>query len=78
MEALDLEKNPLLNLRIHQPDIDYMYLYAKDPYKAKYQLLISKQEGVGLKDYNKSKAFNEYSNGIHENIEEYNPNKGPK
>ena len=55
-----------------------MYLYAKDPYKAKYQLLISKQEGVGLKDYNKSKAFNEYSNGIHENIEEYNPNKRPK
>ena len=32
--------NALLNLINHQPDIDKIYLYAKDPYEAKYQLLI--------------------------------------
>ena len=37
----------------------------------KYQLLISRHEGVGLKNYNDSKAFFEYANnidGISENI----------
>ena len=29
----------------HQPDIHKIYLYAKDPYEAKYQLLINKREG---------------------------------
>ena len=52
--------NALLNLISYQPDIDKIYLHAKDPYKAKYQLLINKQDGVGLKHYNDSKAFNEY------------------
>ena len=33
--------NALLNLINDQPDIDKMYLYAKDPYEAKYQYLIS-------------------------------------
>ena len=32
----------LLNLINNNPDIDKIYLYAKDPYKAKCQLLISK------------------------------------
>ena len=32
--------NALLNLINHQPDIDKIYLYAKDPYEAKYQLVI--------------------------------------
>ena len=29
--------NLLLNLIENQPDIDEIYLYAKDPYEAKYQ-----------------------------------------
>ena len=29
--------NALLSLINNQPDIDKIYLYAKDPYKAKYQ-----------------------------------------
>ena len=33
----------LLNLVSHQPDIDRICLYAKDPYEAKYQLLINKK-----------------------------------
>ena len=34
--------NSLLNLINQQPDIDEIYLYTKDPYKAKYQFLFSK------------------------------------
>ena len=40
--------NALLNLINNQPDIDKKYLYAKDPYKGKYQYLINKLEKVGL------------------------------
>ena len=36
--------NALLNLIKNQPDIDKIYLYAKDPYDAKYQYLINKRE----------------------------------
>ena len=48
-------------------------LYSKDPYKAKYQLLINKQESTGLKNLNNSKAFIEYLNDMddtYKNIEE--------
>ena len=34
--------NALLNLINNQQDIDKTYLYAKDPYEAKYQYLINK------------------------------------
>ena len=49
-----------------------------NPYEAKYKFLINKQESTGLKHFSDSKAFIEYLNdmdGIHKNIEEYNPNK---
>ena len=39
--------NLLFNLISHQPNIDKIYLYAKDLYEAKYQLLINKQESTG-------------------------------
>ena len=35
--------NTLLNLINNQPDIDKIYLYAKDPYETKYQFLINKR-----------------------------------
>ena len=38
--------NVLLNLIENQPDIDKIYLYAKDLYEAKYQHLIHKREGL--------------------------------
>ena len=34
--------NALLKLINNHPDIDKIYLYAKDPYEAKYQYLIKK------------------------------------
>ena len=41
--------NALLNLINNQPDIDKIYLYARDPYEAKYQFLINKRESTGLR-----------------------------
>ena len=70
--------NALLNLINNQPDIDKIYLYAKDPYEAKYQLLINKRESTGLKHFNDPKAFIEYSNDmqdVYKNIDEYNLGK---
>ena len=66
--------NALLNLINKQPDIDKIYLYAKDPYETKYQFLINRRQSTGLKHFN-PKAFIEYSNNMHDvykNIDEYN------
>ena len=49
--------NALLNLINNQPDIDKIYLYAKDLYETKYQYLISKREKVGLDHFDDPKAF---------------------
>ena len=54
----------IINLIINQPDIDKIYLYAKDPHDAKYQFLINKWESTGLKHFSDSKAFIEYSNDM--------------
>ena len=40
--------NALLNYVNNNPDIDKIYLYAKDPYEPKYQFLINKKESTGL------------------------------
>ena len=71
--------NLLLNLIENQPDIDKIYLYAKDPYESKYQYLINKREGVGINHFNDPKAFIDYSNDMHnvyKNIGKYNLDKG--
>ena len=88
MRTQDLEKKSLPNLISHQSDIDKIYLYAKDLYEANYQLLINKEENLGLKYFNDFKNWIfrhwniylniKYSNDMHDiykNIEEYNPNK---
>ena len=40
--------NSLFDLINHQASIDEIYLYAKDPYEAKYQFLINKGEIAGF------------------------------
>ena len=73
--------NALLNLINNQPDIDKIYLYAKDPYEAKYQYLINKRGKVGLDDFDDHIVFIEYSNDmqdVYKNIEDYNPGKKRK
>ena len=49
--------NALLNLINNQPAFDKIYLYAKDPYNAKYQYLINKREKVGLDHFKDPKDF---------------------
>ena len=72
----------LLNFINNQPDIDKIYLYAKDLYEVKYQYLINKREKGGLDHFNDPKAFVEYSNDmqdVYKNIEKYNnPDKKRK
>ena len=46
------KRNALLTLIKNRPDIGKIYLYAKDPYEAKYQFLINKKESTGLKHFN--------------------------
>ena len=53
-----------LNLINNKPDIDKIYLYAKDPYEPTYQFLINKRESTELKHLNDPKAFIEYSNDM--------------
>ena len=68
----------LFNLISQKPNINKIYLYAKNPYEAKYQFLINKWESKDLKYFNHSKDFIEYSNYVHDickNIEKYNPSK---
>ena len=75
------KRNALWNLINNQSDIDKTYLYAKDPYEAKYQFLIKKRESVSLKPFNDPKAFIEYSNDmqdVYKNIDEYNTDKERK
>ena len=71
----------LLNLIKDQPDIEKIYLYAKDPYEAKYQYLINIREKAGSNHYYDPKALMDYSNNmnyVYKNIEEYNPGKKRK
>ena len=73
--------NKLLNLIEKQLDIDKIYLFAKDPYEAKYQYLIKIREKVGLKGFNDPKAFIEYSNDmcdVYKNIDDCNTDKENK
>ena len=65
----------------NQPDIDKIYLYAKDLCEVKYQYLINKRECVGIDHFNDPKAFIEYSVDMHDvykNIDEHNPDKENK
>ena len=70
-----------MNFIENQPDIDKIYLYAKDQYEAKYQYLINKGERVDINHFNDPKAFIEYSNdmcNVYKNIDDYSPDKENK
>ena len=65
--------NALFNLIGNQPDIDKIFLYAKDPYEAKYQYLINIRGKVDSNIFNDPEAFIEYSNDmqdVYKNIDE--------
>ena len=71
----------LLNLIEKQPDIGKIYLYAQDSYEAKYQHSIKICEKVGIDHQNDRRAYNGYSNDMHDlckSINYYNPDKENK
>ena len=72
----------LLNLiKLQQPDVDKLYLFFKDPFESKYQLLISGRGKVEIKSEKNPNAFINYSqaiDGIYENLENYIPTKKRK
>ena len=74
--------NVLLNLIKHKkPDIDKIYLFVKDPYESKHQVLINGRETVGIKTLKNRNAFMDYSETIvdvYENLEDHNPTKKRK
>ena len=62
----------------HQPAIDKIYLYARNLYKLKYQLLINKQQHIGLKYFKDHSFFITYKNdtkGVLKRIKEDDPGK---
>ena len=69
----------LLNLIKHQQrDIDKIYLYDKDTFESKYQLLINGREEVGIEILKYTKVLIDYSqtiDDVYENLEDYNPTK---
>ena len=69
----------LLNLIKHQRlDVTKIYLYVKNPFKSKYQLLIYGREKIGVKYEKILKVFIDYSQIIDNVYEEYNPSKKRK
>ena len=61
-----------------QPDIDKTYLYLKDLFESKYQLLISIREKAGIKKLKNPKAVTDYLqtiDDVYENSKHYNPTK---
>ena len=65
-------------IKNQQPDIDRIYLYIKDPFESKYQLLINGKERVGIEILKNPKTFIDYSqtiDDVYENLEDCNPTK---
>ena len=66
----------LLNLiKLQRLDIDKIYLYVKNLFEWKYQLLVNGGEKVGIKKLKYLKASINYSQTTDENVEDYKPNK---
>ena len=67
---------------LHQlSDVDKIYLYVKNPFESKYQLLISGREKVEIKHEKNPKVFIDYSQIIDDvsvNLKDYNPTKKRK
>ena len=73
--------NALLHLIDNLYPIDKIYLYAKDLSEPKYEFLINNRKNAGIKHFNDSTAFIEYSNEMDDvftNIDNYNKKRKRK
>ena len=62
-------------------DTGKIYLFVKDPFESKYQILINQREKVAIKNLKNSKVFIDYSqtmDDVYENLEDFNPTKKRK
>ena len=50
----------LILIKHHWPDIDKIYLYIKDSFETKYQLLINEREKVEIQILKNPNAFIDY------------------
>ena len=58
-----------------------IYLYLKDPFESKYQLVINGREKVGIKKLKNPKVFIDVLlkiDSVYGNLEDYNPKKKKK
>ena len=63
----------LWNFIKHQlPDFDKIYLYVKDPFEQKYQLLFNGREKVGITQTKNRKAFIDYHTQLMMSMKIYN------
>ena len=65
-------------IKNQRPNIDSIYLYVKDPFKSKYELLIKGTEKVGTKNFKNPKTLFDYSqttNDVYRNLDDCNPTK---
>ena len=68
--------NVLLNLiKYQRSDIDRIYLYVKDPFETKYQLLVNGREKVGIENPKALICYLQTINDVYENFENYNSTK---
>ena len=73
--------NTLLHLINNLHPIDKIYLYAKNLTEPKYMFLINNRKNAGIKHFNDSTAFIEYSNDMNnvlDDINNYNKNREKK
>ena len=65
-------------IKIQKGDIDKIYLYVKDTFGSKWQLLSNRRKKAGIKKLKSPEAFIDYSqttDDVYENLEDYNPKK---
>ena len=65
-------------IKHQRPDNNKVYLFIKDPFESKYQLLISRKQKVEIKKLKNPKVFINYSqtiDDINKNLEVFNPTK---
>ena len=79
-DSQSVKTNVLLNLIKQQwPDTDKIYLYVKDPFESKYQLLINGSERVHIKEIKKNPKILigclQAIDDVYENLEDCNPTK---
>ena len=71
--------NVLLNsIKYRGPNVAKIYLYVKDPFESKYQLLNNERDKAAIEKLKNPKPFIDYSqtiDGVYENLEDYNPTK---